>query len=181
MKAKDVAVIGIYTALLIGAQFIFSWAAGVEIVTALLAGFCYYFGLRNSVFLVNAFSFLRCFIFGFFPTVLILYLIYYNLFAVVFSALGKKFRKNISLNRLIFIVGIAAVCTIVFSLLDDIITPVFYGYSEKAAKAYFIASLAPMATQIICTIVSVFLIFPVLLSVFNRIFLEKGEKKLDTL
>ena len=39
----------------------------------------------------TCFSLLRCLLFGFYPNIIILYLIYYNLFALLFGTLGKKF------------------------------------------------------------------------------------------
>lgn len=162
MKARDLALVSIYTAMLIGGQLIFSWIAGIEIVTVLLVAFCYSFGIRRSLALVNAFLWLRCVIFGFFPTVVILYIVYYNLFAIVFAIIGKMQKQRISVINVAIVVIFAALMTTLFTLLDDIITPLFYQFNEKAAKAYFISSLVPLGTQVLCSILTVALLFPLL-------------------
>lgn len=69
--AKEISLISVFTALLIGGQFILSGISGIEIVTVLLLSFSYYFGITRGLFVANAFSLLRCFIFGFFPIVII--------------------------------------------------------------------------------------------------------------
>ena len=160
--AKHLAMIGVYIALIIGGQLILSGIVGVEIVTALIVIFCYKFGIRDGVTLVTAFSLLRCFIFGFFPSVLILYLIYFNFLAVVIGLISIAFKRK--LNRLSFVVLLFAVAllTACFTLLDDIISPLYYGYDKKATKAYFIASLPVILTQVpISTLAFGFLAFPI--------------------
>ncbi|MGN0807408.1 MAG: hypothetical protein ACI4MN_03045 [Candidatus Coproplasma sp.] len=170
MKAKDFALIGVYTALLIGGQYALSFVAGIEVVTVLLLTFAYCFGFRRSLIVANAFCILRCFIFGFFPTVIILYFIYYNLFVLLFAFIGKRFKGKLTVVKLITIVCTAALSNACFTLLDDIITPLFYSFSLSAAKAYFIASLPTMATQVFCTIATVTLLFPPLHLAFSRTF-----------
>ncbi len=44
--AKEIALVGVFTALLIGGQFVLSGISGVEIVTVLLLSFSYCFGIR---------------------------------------------------------------------------------------------------------------------------------------
>ncbi|MDE5788905.1 MAG: hypothetical protein K2H78_00660 [Clostridia bacterium] len=168
--AKDIALIGIYTALLIGGQFVLSGISGVEIVTVLLLGFAYCFGVVRGLFVANAFSLLRCLIFGFFPNVIILYLIYYNLFVLVFGLLGRGFKKAANLKLLVVLTVAAALMTAFFTALDDVITPLYYGFSAKAAKAYALASLAAVIPQVICTLITVPLILPVLLRIFFSVF-----------
>lgn len=169
MKAKDLAIIGVYTALLIGGQFALSFVAGVEVVTVLLLTFAYRFGFRRSLIVANAFCILRCFIFGFFPTVILLYFIYYNLFVLLFAFIGKRFKGKLTAVKLIIIVCTAALANACFTLLDDIITPVFYSFDYAAAKAYFITSLYTMATHVICTVITVSILFPPLNLVFGKI------------
>ena len=77
-SAKKIILPGVFTALLIGGQFALSGISGIEIVTVLLLTFVYKYGIKQGLFVANAFSLIRCFIFGFIPSVLILYLIYYN-------------------------------------------------------------------------------------------------------
>ncbi|MGN1372834.1 MAG: hypothetical protein ACI4VK_02165 [Candidatus Coproplasma sp.] len=169
MRAKDFAIIGVYTALLIGGQYALSFVAGVEVVTVLLLTFAFRFGFRRSLIVANAFCILRCFIFGFFPTVIILYFIYYNLFVLLFAFIGKRFKGELTAVRLIIIVCTAALANACFTLLDDIITPLFYSFDLATAKAYFLTSLPTMATQVICTVITVSLLFPPLLAVCKKV------------
>lgn len=46
--AKEIALIGVFTALLISGQFVLSGLSGIEIVTVLLLSFSYYFGIRRG-------------------------------------------------------------------------------------------------------------------------------------
>lgn len=165
--AKEVALIGVFTALLIGGQFALGGISGVEIVTVLFLSFAYCFGVARSLIVANAFSLLRCCIFGFFPTAVILYLVYYNLFAVVFGLIGAKFKRQFNLKFHAALVLAACLMTALFTGLDDIITPLYYGYSPSAAKAYAVASLTAAIPQIICTLLTVALLFPVLFKVFT--------------
>ena len=41
-----------------------------------------------------------------------------------------------------------------FTLLDDVLTPLFYGYSFDAAVAYFYTGFFAMLPQTICTLVT---------------------------
>ena len=241
--AKDIAYVAVMCALLIGGQYVFSFVAGVEIVTLLLACFSYVFGIRRAILCTVAYSLLRCLIFGFYPTVIILYLIYFPIFAAVFGGLGhirkstfencplsftifvnalllgvaaacalcfgldlikvsriykitlqillwvifalctalciafncliiakKKFGKDTSvLLKVITVTSVAAICTILFTLLDDIITPLFWGYSRLTALAYFYSSFTAMLPQTVCTIVTVTTLFEPLTSVMKKI------------
>ena len=91
-RTKELAIIGVYIALLIGGQFVLGAVSGIEIVTVLLLAFCFYYGIRRSIIVVVCFSLLRCLVFGFFPNVLILYIVYYVVFAVVFGLIGNKYN-----------------------------------------------------------------------------------------
>ena len=168
--AKEIALIGIFTALLIGGQFVLSGISGVEVVTVLLLGFAFYFGIRRGLVVATAFTLLRCFIFGFFPTVIILYAIYYNLFVVVFGLIGIKFKRTVNLKNLVILVVVASVMTALFTALDDVITPLYYGYSLNAMKAYALASLTAMVPQVICTIITVALLLPIIIRVFCAVY-----------
>ena len=86
--AKEIAAVAVMCALLIGGQLVLSSVSGVEVVTVLLLSFSFTFGRRAGVLAAIAFSILRCFLWGFFPSVILLYLIYYPLFALAFGALG---------------------------------------------------------------------------------------------
>jgi hypothetical protein len=247
--SKKIAYSAVMCALLIAGQFAFSFVSGVEVVTLLLLSFAFCFGVQCGMFTAVAFSLLRCFIWGFYPAVIVLYLIYYPILALIFGLLGKisddvytnapawlfavvnvillavaaacfslAVFDVISISRLykrtikillwvifglcialaiafditfflvkagkiksenalkVFLVTtLAAVCTICFTLLDDVISPLFLGMDINSALAYFYASFLAMLPQTICTIVSVSLLFLPLTKVFNR--LIKGKIK----
>lgn len=219
MKAKELARCGVMTALLIAVQFALGFVSGVELVTAVFAAYCYVCGVRCGMLTAVAFSLLRCIIFGFSPSVILLYLIYYPLFAAVFGLLAKKSPPEYLLPGLILsacvlsaILGVtglkisaayqlrvrvmfwalcaefaallvfwavvchwgrengdrillfnvsstAAVMTIFFTLLDDVITPLMYRYSREAAAAYFYGGFLAMLPQAVCAVMSVFVLF----------------------
>ncbi len=160
--AKDLAFISIFTALLIGSQFVFSFIAGVEIVTVLFLTFAFVFGIKRSLLLGTAFSLLRCLIFGFFPNVLLLYLLYYTIFAVSIGGVGNKVKHKSNRKIYLLLIALAILLTLLFTLLDDLITPLFYGLSKKAALAYAYASLTVCLPQIFCATITVALLFPIL-------------------
>ena len=89
--------------MLIGGQLALSGISGIEIVTVLLLTFVYKYGIGQGLLVANSFSLLRCFIFGFMPNVLILYLVYYNLFVIVFGIVGKMFKHQYSIKKHIII------------------------------------------------------------------------------
>ena len=156
-------------AMLIGGQLVLSAISGVEIVTVMMLCFCYCYGIRHGVAVATAFSLLRCFIFGFQVNVIVLYLVYYNLFAVFFGWLGKRFSGETSFHKTVIVVLAAVAFTILFTLLDNVITPVMYGFSENATKAYFIGSLSAVIPQSVCTLVTVAVCFPPLTKVIQKI------------
>ena len=156
-SAKECAYIAVFVALVIASQFAFAAVPGVELVTVLFVAYAYVFGCVRAMAAATAFALLRQFIFGLMPTVLILYLIYYNLLALCFGGLGRAVKNPV--KGLVWIIGAACVCTVCFTLLDDCITPLYYAYSAKAARLYFYASLPVMGTQTVCAGVSVALLF----------------------
>lgn len=229
-------------ALLLGGQYVFSFVVGVEIVTLLLVCFSCVFGVRRGVLCAVAFSFLRCFIFGFYPSVIVLYLIYYSMLAAIFGGLGHLdggvFEKSpvwfavlvnliligiasacvfsfafdlikvsrvykVTVNIMLWVIfglcavsciafnvlfavnktgndtskllraisftAVAAVCTITFTLLDDAITPLFFGFTRLSAIAYFYSSFTAMLPQTICTVVSVGIFFIPLTEILYKI------------
>ena len=241
--SKEIAYIAVMSALLIGGQFVFSFVTGVEIVTLLLVCFSYSFGMRRGAVCAIAFSILRCLLFGFYPTAIILYLVYYPILAILFGALGhvkdktfenypvvfaviinilllgiacasaacygldlikvsriykvtvyallwvvfalciallvafdglfiaKKVFKKGSVNalKLITVASLGAVCTICFTLLDDIITPLFWGYNPSTSLAYFYTSFTAMLPQTVCTILSIVTLFLPITALFGKI------------
>ena len=164
-----VAVVAVFTALLLGAQYALWFVKGVEVVTVLLLVFSYRFGVRCGVLSAVAFSLLRCLLFGFFPNVVLLYLIYYPLFAACFGGLGNALRRRADLKTQLLLTELAVLFTALFTLLDAAVTPLFYGYTKEAALAYFIASLPTMAMQCACALLTVFLLFRPLMAVLRRV------------
>lgn len=166
---KSIAFIAIFLALIIGSQFALSFAPNIEIVTLLFAVFFYSFGVKRGLILSTAFSVIRCFIFGFYPTVIILYLVYYSIFAVVVGLIGRKFNRKYSVKSHIILIVTVCLLTCLFTLLDDVITPLFYGIYSDAFVAYFISSLPFMLTQVICSFVSITFVFPFLLKIMEKL------------
>ena len=158
-KTKFVVRVAMCVALLIAGQLALSSVTGIEIVTVMLLCFCYCYGIRHGVAIATTFSLLRCFVFGFQVNVIALYLIYYNLFAIFFGWLGARFTGKNALLKTVIIVASAVIFTVLFTLLDDVITPLIYGFSENAAKVYFYQSLTAMIPQTVCTAVTVTLLF----------------------
>jgi hypothetical protein len=157
-SAKEIAYAAVFTALLIGGQLLFSALPGVEIVTLLFVCYAYTFGVARGCICATAFSLIRQLLFGFFPTVLILYLVYYNLLCLCFGLLGKAWKGK-EKKRLVFLIIVACACTLFFNLMDIFITTTWYAYTMAAAKAYFVASWAVTLPQIACTALSIGLCF----------------------
>ena len=167
--AKEITILGLFVALLIGGQFVLSGISGIEIVTVLITSFCFYFGVFRGCVVATAFSLLRCFIFGFFPNVIVLYLIYYNLVAIIFGFIGKAFTREINLKKLIIITITAVLLTAFFTALDVGLMGIFYLFPLKTLFAYFTAGVPTLIAQIICVAVSVFLLFSPLLKVYKSV------------
>ena len=168
-KTKFIARVAVSVALLIGGQLALSSVSGVEIVTVMLLCFCYSYGIRYGIATATTFSLLRCLIFGFQVNVIVLYLVYYNLFALFFGWLGRRFSGETSPVKTLIVVACAVVFTVCFTLLDDIITPLIYGFHKNAAKAYFFGSLYAVIPQSICTLVTVTVCFHPLTRVIQKI------------
>jgi hypothetical protein len=164
---KELALTATFVALLIGAQLALSFVAGVEVVTVLFATFCFFFGARRGMVVATVFSILRCFVFGFFPNVIILYLVYYNLFALIIGLIGWWLRRSISLKSLIIITVAAVILTACFTLIDNVITPLFYSFTKEAAKAYFLTSITTIIPQCVCALITVAVLFYPLCKAYN--------------
>ena len=228
MKTLQLVFCAVMTALLIAVQYVLGFVSGIELVTVTFLSFCYVFGVKCGLLTGLAFSLLRCLLFGFMPNVILLYLVYYSIFALLFGFLGKKqvsawlcpallavlaaacayfaltglpisilyqarvsvmlwILFGISLAILIFytvlvivkkgkqgrelatVTALAAVCTVMFTLLDDVITPLVLGYSAEAATAYFYTGFIAMLPQTICAAVSVFVLFLPLKKAFGMV------------
>ena len=166
--AKNITLPSVYTAILIGGQVVLSGISGIEIVTVLLLAFCYKYGVKQGLLVANAFSLLRCFLFGFYLNVLILYFVYYNTFVIVFGLLGKEFNNSYGIKSHIVIIVVAMIMTASFTLFDNVLTPLIYGFSQNATEAYFLASLYTVVPQIMCTMVTVTFLFPLIIKVLPK-------------
>ena len=165
-SAKEVARTSVFVAAVIGAQYVFSAVPFVEIVTLLFVCYSYVFGGARGVVASVAFALLRQLLFGFYPVVLILYLMYFPLLSIVFGWLGKR-KKYAGVKLLLLAMVLGGICTASFTLLDNVLTPLYYAYSQKAARAYFMASLPFLIGQTICAIVSIGgLFFPLTKALF---------------
>lgn len=173
MNVKDLTLIGVFTAVLLGGQLALSAISGVEIVTVLFASFVYARGVKNGLMLATCFSLIRCLIFGFIPTVIILYLIYYNLFAVIVGGLSFVFKRKLTLKTVIILTVTVLVLTVLFTVLDNFITPLFYGYNKETTKAYIVMSLYAVIPQGICVAVTMSCLFYPLLKLYERLNLTK--------
>lgn len=172
---RFITVTAIFTAILICVQLALSGIAGVELVTVFLLAFCFSTGVKSGITVAVCFSTLRCFLFGFYPSVIILYLVYYTGFAAFFGFLGNRFKREATFSALIWATILSTAFTAIFTLLDDIITPLFYGFDFNAAKAYFYASLPFMLSQCICAVVSVIVLFIPLCKVFSFAATDKTD------
>lgn len=93
MSVKKIAISAVAVALLIAVQFAFSALPGVELVSVLFISFCFVFGAGMGAAVATCFSLLRCFLFGFNPAVIVLYLVYFNLLALLFGGVGRNQAK----------------------------------------------------------------------------------------
>ncbi len=225
-SVKKLTVCAATCALLIAVQFALSALSGVELVTVLFLCFCYTQGVAMGCMTATAFSILRCLIFGFSPNALILYLVYFNLFALLFGWLGRKkiavwvapiiylilaslcayfamvgvpvsILQQGKLTVLLWVlfalfcalfvlylcllflkrgeqgrevacaVALSALCTVCFTLLDDVITPLYLRYSAEGAIAYFYASFTALLPQTVCCVLSVGFLFLPLKKTFS--------------
>ena len=165
--SKETAYIAVFVALLIAAQLVFAMIPGVEIVTLLFVSYAFSFGVCRGLVAATAFSLLRQFIFGFCPSVLVLYLLYFNFLALVFGLLGRAVKRPV--QNLWWLLAVACACTAIFSMLDNLITPLWLGYDWAGTKAYFVASFAFMFPHIGCTGVTVGFLFLPLWKTFRMI------------
>lgn len=163
---KECAFIATFVALVVALQLILSGVAGVELVTPLFAVFSFVMGVRSGVISAIAFCLLRTFIFGFFPSVFLLYIVYYPLFALGMALLGKWLKGCTVVKKTLFSVLAICVFTALFTLLDDVITPLVLRYTLEMAKGYFFASLPVMGLQMLSATISTAFLFIPLYKVF---------------
>ncbi len=166
-SAKESAYVAVFVALLIAVQLALSLLPGIELVTVLFIAFAFVFGKGMGMAAATAFSLIRQIVFGFFPNVLVVYLVYYNLLTALFGFLGKRFSTP--KGKMVILVAVACVCTVFFTLIDCVITSLWYAYTRAAVRIYFKASLTFMIPQVVCTAVSVGGLFLPLYAVFSRL------------
>ena len=169
IKTRDLARLAMCVAMLIGGQLALSAVAGIEIVTVLLVCFAFTYGRREGVIIAVVFSLLRCLIFGFQINVILLYLIYYPALAFFFGWLGSKINGDITPRLLALIVGLAVAFTIAFTLLDDVLTPLLYGFSPAVAKTYLLSSLYTLLPHVASVAVTVSIFFIPFKRVIERV------------
>ncbi len=168
--SKECAYLAVFVALVIAVQLVLTFLPGVELVTVLFVAYSFAFGWKRGLFAATVFSLLRQLVFGFFPSVLLLYLLYYNGLCALFGILGGRVKKPT--RALWWLTLVACLCTVCFTLIDDVLTPLWYGYSWEAARAYFLVSLTFMLPQVTCTALTVASLFLPLYKVF--VYIKKG-------
>ena len=168
LSAKEIASTAIFVAILTVSQVILSAINGIELVTVLLAGFAFGCGLRRGFLAVNIFIVIRTVLFGFYPSIMILYFSYYNLFVLVMGLIGRRARHDLETRS--FAISLVAVIVLVlaFTVLDDIITPLYYGLDWNTTKGYWIMSLTAIIPQEICAVLTMPLLFPIIVKTLNR-------------
>ena len=165
--AKKTAICGAFCALLLATQYVFNAIKGVELVTLLFVTFCFTFGGVCCFLVAVAFCLLRCLIYGFFPSVVVLYLIYYPMLALAASALGKVLKGSSVLRQAIVVTVFSVFFTVIFSVIDCIVTPLFYSYTKSVWVAYIYQCAPVCLIQCVCVGISVGLLFTPLKSAFE--------------
>ena len=177
LPVRNLVFTALYAAILITDQQVFSTIDGIELVTPLFLGFCYVFG-TDGYFLAVVFALLRCLVFGFSPAVILLYLLYYPAFCwnIIFVKRHLKQLKGLRLDLVLSLLAFAD--TILFTLLDDLITPLIHGFSKAVWLAYFMASLPVAISQSVLAFLSTGILILPLLSVLQRAAGSRKKEKL---
>lgn len=178
-KTRDITTTAVFVAILIVSQVALSAINGIELITVLLASFVFCYGFRLGFSTVNSFILIRCAIYGFYPSVMLLYITYYNLFALVVGFIGSKSRHKLA--RKSFAASLIAIIVLVlmFTVLDDIITPLYYSLNWVMTKSYWMMSLTAVIPQEICAILTMIFLFPILVKTFTQLSYSKGVKTLN--
>ncbi len=166
-SAKEIAYLGLTVALLIGGQFALSMVSGVEVITAIFAVYCFVFGVLRGVTVASVFAIARCLVFGFFPQVVLLYLIYYNLFAVVVGLVGKVIKNKKDIVKIVVLAVTSCILTVCFTAIDNLLNLVILELSPSAFKIYVVQSIPVIIRQIICVAVTLPLLYFPLYKVFS--------------
>ena len=91
-----------------------------------------------------------------------------GLLALYLILLAVGGRGTVGVREAASLAALAALSAVCFTLLDDVITPLWYGYTADAAAAYFYTGFLAMLPQTICAAASVFFLFPPLKRIFLR-------------
>lgn len=90
---------------------------------------------------------------------------------IAFDAVWLASRKKSGGERALrcfFVTALAALCTVAFTLIDDVVSPLILGLTQRGALAYFYASFTAMLPQTICAVFSVGLMFTPLTHALKR-------------
>ena len=148
----------VFVAMVIGSQYALSAVPFVEVVSLLFICYAFVFGAVRGVIAAVVFALLRQLLFGFYPVVLILYLVHFSMLSVVFGLL-PRWCKWTGWKLLLIATLLAAATAACFTLLDNLLTPWYYGYTPKTAQIYFTASIPFLIGQTVCACVSVAALF----------------------
>lgn len=91
---------------------------------------------------------------------------------------ARLVSRNEKAKEISIIVAMAVCCTVMFTLLDDVITPLIYGYSLDVAIGYFYASFLALLPQTISVYISVVILFYPLKKVMQSNFNENRKLEL---
>lgn len=92
---------------------------------------------------------------------------------IAFDAVWLASRKKSGGERALrcfFVTALAALCTVAFTLIDDVVSPLILGLTQRGALAYFYASFTAMLPQTACTVVSVGLLFYPLTAILKKLY-----------
>lgn len=92
---------------------------------------------------------------------------------IAFDAVWLASRKKSGGERALrcfFVTALAALCTVAFTLIDDVVSPLILGLTQRGALAYFYASFTAMLPQTICAVFSVGLMFTPLTAILKKLY-----------
>lgn len=141
------------------------WLAEVLLIAIAVA--CAFFAatsfLKLSILKVASIKGLLWFIFA--GCLCLLFLLNSALLLIRFRSWAKTFASVISIT------AVAAFCTICFTLLDDVLTPMYYGWEwgKSTFLGYFYASFLALVPQTLCTIITVSSMFLPLTKAFFKL------------
>lgn len=76
-------------------------------------------------------------------------------FNVFYALVRRKVLKSGKPLKIFLFTAVAAVCTISFTLLDDVISPLIIGMDKLTALTYFYGSFLAMLPQVVCAVATV--------------------------